>query len=385
MIEDKHLNIRTIQDLAKYLRKVLHEFDDLDMTTLDGNSLRGYANGEVFYIEFYYDKYKNGATIHLSVEQTGGGDLLEVLERKIAPVMWGANGQADPSEKKPFYASKILSYEFVSLTDFCLNKSIVWDTIDPKKTIVSFLKELELNSSKIFGEEIFYPYIDIDKLMKSYYYGVFTGSLKPETVKRIKSMSEFELFYEIRRMIEKIEAIEQDENQYKNLTDEIYTNFDYVMSFMYAQTKKFGVPGNPPCPEYVEPTIEQCAWYDMWNSFLDRALDDNPNLIEEWSKKFEGGFDPDFGPKMNVMEYLGYYQTKCEMEEDLEEEQARAESQERLLEVLRKIKNKKIEDEKRAKTIEGRADSLFDEMYSVSIRDKYGLEKKDTGLNFEKI
>ncbi len=196
-------NIKNIFDLAEYLNKRFGKEEYYEAYIISENNIKGILSEFYFSIDFYYDLATKNKLMELKVED-GSISVLEQLEKTLAPIMWG--GQV----KDNYFASKILDYQFSSADCFFPCYAVVWDTINPEKTIEAFLNVLcSRDETSIFNENIYYPYVDLQKIREKSYFQNYPGKLRGSTIEKIKNMSEFELFYEIKCLKKKFEAMEK--------------------------------------------------------------------------------------------------------------------------------------------------------------------------------
>ncbi len=128
--------------------------------------------------------------------------------------------------------------------------------------------------------------------------------------------------------------------------------------------------------DYREPSIEQMAWFEMWNNFFEAKLKENPNLIKDWKKNFAEGYDTNFAPEVDFKQYAKQFEERKikEQADKLEKEEKFA--REKLEAIKRKIEKMKTLELKRNKTLEGRSENLFEEV----LRDNDSSSKDEASL-----
>ncbi len=366
---DDHLKIRNIFDLSKYLDKKLGDLYDYSYNIENNNSLTGYIDGLFFSIIFVCDKLRDTGSICCIVDDDYLDDnslLREVLKRRLTMVMWGLAGKEENS-----VCSCIMECSYDNGSNgYAL---MIWDTMNPKKTMFDFI-----NSMEEYGEEgiefsefkIHYP-ITEEELRKEFYYGTYTGNLSQENIERIQNMSEFELFYSIRTLEEEIANLEEENPD--GISDKAYTHLNFAEEYMLAQTSKFGIKSREPHEEYEGPNYEQCVWLSWWEEALDELLEQNPNLFEDWNNKFKNGVDPNFRPKISLKKFTKKFEAERQQEEI--ENQIKQQIGLDLVNVLTKISEQK----KQKSSVDVRARELFEEV----LLDTDTKEKGIITLNFD--
>lgn len=344
----EHLNVRTVEQLDEYLHSILDKKYEFRSLCYD-YTLKGYIDGIPFDIIFVCNPKLKNAEICLAIyddyldDEKPASDLIKNL---LTSVMWGLRGIENNG-----YCSCILDYDFF-YPDDDYEKIMVWDTIQPEKTIFDFLVDNEHNDLPIDEYNIYYP-ADIDEILEKFSYGKYTGNLSSETVKRIEKMSEFEIFYSIKTIMDKLEEYKNSGNDVSNSQIE---NLNYAIAYLFSKTGKFGIEPNEPCEVYVDPNQEQIIWFSWWEDALAERLSEEPKLFENWSKKFPNGIDPSFKPKLSFEKYLNEYDEIFSKQE--QEEEQRIEAGKSLIDVLSKI----LVQKKNSPSAEDRANNLFDEI-----------------------
>ena len=84
----------------------------------------------------------------------------------------------------------------------------------------------------------------------------------------------------------------------------------YTLCYLMQQTKRFGVPCNPPADEPIEPTKEQLAWIRWWSEKVNEIAKNNPEKFEGW-EKFPLKIDPNYKPDGDYREYIGVVEQEC--------------------------------------------------------------------------
>lgn len=358
---DSHLKVTNPKTLAEHLMLFVRGYTFFVENFTD-TELVAKCGGIPIKIT-YYDNY-------LMLKVFGqDDDIEETLRRAIRPIFWGKLSK----NKKHRVSEEILHYCVFGEDESCFDMDeaisvTIWDGVNPERTIKKFLEALNIGLSDFTDIDIYY-YEDTqpDYLFKHSIYGAAIDDiLTKDQIKEIDSLEEFELFFYIYNLQQA--AKENNNNGFgEDDPDFLYDvrdmKFQRLISYLSQQVAKFGINVNPPSEGPVMPTDEFLAWMAWWQQALGEAIQENPNLFDDWAARFERGFDPAFRPKTDLGDFMAEFKKKRKSSLAPEDEEEEEEEK---------------EDPSRAKTIQDRFNRLVDKMDRQS---RKSAEEIDEGMN----
>ena len=292
IILDKHLNIKTLDELADYLEDYFDKPENAKYSffidTVNEDMILGIMGGAFFNIT-----YEHGKRAAILVDQESPASL-KMLEKLMTPVMW----YIDPNSIAPVkYAAPLLRYSTPT------HDVVEWETFDPETKLRNVAFEVFTNKTNCYNIQVTHPKYKLEDFREYTYFGNMDGYVPKEIQEDINNLSEFELYYNIKQLYELYNYYEKLEAKLESDQAEAQERIMYNIDYLLQRTKKYGVKAFEPSPEPYGLTQEQMAWYTWWDEAFTNLMEERPWTLQEW-KKFPKGYDPSFRPKGSYMEYL---------------------------------------------------------------------------------
>ncbi len=285
IIFDEHLKIYNTELLADFIRKrIKHKYGNdfyFDVQNLEDGYITGFINGAPFMIIYNY-----GINCSLEIAQ-GYPETTKKFMNIIQPVMWKI---CEDANNPDFFTQPLFSY-----TTNDNSVVIEWDVYDPKERLKRLAFDVK-NGLDAENIEIYYNKYKLEDFDEDLKYGAYTGFISGNDLRTIDNYTEMELYLNMKATSEKCEALQEANH---DDADGLVYNVCYLMQ----QAKKFGVNVNAPADLPPDPTIEILAWLKWWTEGLNKALEENPKLIEEWAS-MPKSYDPNFRPKGSFKDFL---------------------------------------------------------------------------------
>ena len=168
---------------------------------------------------------------------------------------------------------------------------------------------------RCFDIEIYYPDTTLESLKEKIKYGTLTGYLDRKIVDGAKKFSELELYIYIKGALTMYEKYEEASKLLGVDAEDKLDMTAYLICYLMQETKRFGVPCNPPADEPIQPTAEQLAWIRWWSESLAELAEKYPEKIEEW-KDFPLKLDPSYKPEGNYKDLIETIKKECPLYEN---------------------------------------------------------------------
>ena len=300
IILDRHMKIRTLDELADYLEEYFERENNhrygFYIDSVNDDMIIGMIGDS-----FYTITYEYGKRASITIDQ-GNPERLKVLERILTPTMW----YIDKNSVAPYkYSGPLLQYS----TPTC--DVLEWETFDPVSKLKNVAFEVFTNKTQCYDIRVLNPDMNLEDYREYTYYGNMDGYVPPEIQEEVDNFSEFELYYNIKQLYELYNYYEKLEAKLDASQEEVQERIMYNIDYLLRKTERFGVKAFEPSPQPFNLTKQQMAWYTWWDDEFTTLLADKPWTLQEW-KKYPKGYDPDFKPN-------GTYKTSLEALESIEE------------------------------------------------------------------
>jgi len=285
IILDDHLKVYNTEILADFIRKrIKYKYGNsfyFDVQNLEDGYITGFINGAPFMIIYNY-----GINCSLEIAQ-GYPETTKKFINVIQPVMYKI---CDDARNPDRFIQPLFSY-----TTNDNSKVIEWDVYDPKERLKRLAFDVK-NGLDAENIEIFYKNYKLEDFEEDLKYGAYTGFISGNDLRKIDNYTEIELFLNIKATAEKCE-------EYQNIDHDDADGLAYNVCYLMQQTKRFGVEVNKPSDLPPEPTKDVLAWLNWWSTGIHKALEENPQLVEQWAK-MPKSYDPNFRPKGSFKDHL---------------------------------------------------------------------------------
>ena len=291
-ILDKHMKIRTMDELADYLEEYFEKPENTKyyfmIDTVNDDMIIGMIGGAFFNITYEHGKR---AAIMVDMESPAG---LNVLEKVMSPTMW----YIDPKSVAPVkYSAPLLRYSTPT------HNVVEWETFDPESKLKNVAFEVFTNKTECYDIQVTHPIYKLEDFFEYTFFGNMDGYVPKEIQEEVDNFSEFELYYNIKQLYEFYNYYDKLEAGLNGSPEEAQERIMYNIDYLLRKTERYGIRAFEPSPEPFNLTNEQMAWYTWWDDAFTKLKETRPWVMQEW-KKFPKGFDPSFRPSGSYLDLL---------------------------------------------------------------------------------